>query len=90
MTFTKAAAAQMKEKILSAIEEKRAQDPFNKNLLKQAALVHGANITTIDSFCLGVVRNHFAEIDLNPDFRMADEGECNLMKQDVLEKVFEK
>ena len=90
MTFTKAAAAQMKEKILSAIEEKRAQDPFNKNLLKQAALVHSANITTIDSFCLGVVRNHFSEIDLNPDFRMADEGECNLMKQDVLDKIFEK
>lgn len=89
MTFTKAAAAQMKDRILKAIEEKRAVKPFDKNLQKQAALVHSANITTIDSFCMMVVRNHFAEIDLNPDFRMADEGETNLLKRDAVDEVLE-
>lgn len=89
MTFTKAAAAQMKDRILKAIEEKRAKDPFNKNLQRQASLVHTANITTIDSFCMMVVRNHFSEIDLNPDFRIADEGECNLIKRDALGEVLE-
>lgn len=89
MTFTKAAAAQMKERILKAIEEKRGLNPFDKNLQKQAALVHSANITTIDSFCMMVVRNHFAEIDLNPDFRMADEGETNLLKRDAVDEIME-
>lgn len=89
MTFTKAAASQMRERILKAIEEKRALRPHDKNLQKQAALVHSANITTIDSFCLNVVRNHFAEIDLNPDFRIADEGEINLLKRDALDEVLE-
>lgn len=89
MTFTNAAAAQMKERILKAIEEKRIQRPFDKNLQKQAALIHGANISTIDSFCLNVVRNHFADIDMNPDFRIADQGELKLLKQDVIEEVLE-
>ena len=46
-------------------------------------------ITTIDSFCLFVVRNHFEEISLDPNFRIADEGEIRLLEQDVLEQVFE-
>lgn len=89
MTFTKAAASQMKEKILAAINEKRIKNPQDKNLNKQYALVHNANIMTIDSFCMSVVKNHFEEIGLSPDFRMADEGEIRLLKQDVLEKVLE-
>ena len=90
MTFTKAAAEQMKEKILKAIEDKRSKDPTDKNLIKQAALVHNARITTIHGFCLDVIRNHFQEIGLDPDFRVADEGECRLLKADVIEKVIEK
>lgn len=89
MTFTRAAAAQMKEKILNAINEKRIENPENKNLNKQYVLVHNANIMTIDSFCMSVVRNHFGEINLSPDFRMADEGEMRLLQQDVLEGVLE-
>lgn len=89
MTFTRAAAAQMKEKILNAINEKRSINPHDRNLNKQYALVHNANIMTIDSFCMNVVRNHFGEIGLSPDFRMADEGEMRLLKQDVLEEVIE-
>ena len=89
MTFTKAAAAQMKERILDAINEKRSLAPHDKNLNKQYALVHNAYIMTIDSFCMSVVKNHFEEIGLSPDFRMADEGEIELLKQDVLAEVLE-
>lgn len=89
MTFTKAAADQMRERILQAIEEKRRENPFDRHLQKQSALVHNAKITTIHGFCLDVIRNHFYEIDLDPDFRVGDEGECRLMKQDVLEAVLE-
>ena len=89
MTFTKAAAAQMKERILDAINEKRSLAPHDKNLNKQYALVHNAYIMTIDSFCMSVVKNHFEEIGLSPDFRMADEGEIELIKQDVLAEVLE-
>ena len=89
MTFTKAAADQMRERILQAIEEKRRENPFDRHLQKQSALVHNAKITTIHGFCLDVIRNHFHEIDLDPDFRVGDEGECRLMKQDVLEAVLE-
>ncbi len=90
MTFTKAAAEQMKEKILKAIEDERSKNPTDKHLIKQAALVHNARITTIHGFCLDVIRNHFQEIGLDPDFRVADEGECRLLKADVIEKVIEK
>ncbi|MFT3982320.1 MAG: helicase-exonuclease AddAB subunit AddA [Lachnospiraceae bacterium] len=89
MTFTKAAADQMRERILQAIEEKRRENPFDRHLQKQSALVHNARITTIHGFCLDVIRNHFHEIDLDPDFRVGDEGECRLIKQDVLEAVLE-
>ncbi|HOO27689.1 MAG TPA: UvrD-helicase domain-containing protein, partial [Lachnospiraceae bacterium] len=89
MTFTKAAADQMRERIFDAIEEKRKENPFDAHLQKQSALVHHAKITTIHGFCLDILRNHFHEIGLDPDFRVGDEGECRLMKQDVLEKVLE-
>ena len=89
MTFTKAAAQQMKERILNAINEKRSENPYDQNLSKQYALVHNAYIMTIDSFCMSVVRNHYEEIDLSPDFRMADEAETKLIRQDVLSEVLE-
>ncbi|MDO4189056.1 MAG: helicase-exonuclease AddAB subunit AddA [Lachnospiraceae bacterium] len=89
MTFTRAAAAQMKERILDAINKKKSENPQDKNLSKQYALVHNAYIMTIDSFCMNVVRNHFGEIGLSPDFRIADEGEITLLQQDVLAEVIE-
>nr|MCR5602151.1 UvrD-helicase domain-containing protein [Lachnospiraceae bacterium] len=89
MTFTKAAAEQMKEKIIKAIDEKRAHDPLNRHLIRQSALVHNAKISTIHGFCLDVIRNHFQEIGVDPDFRVADEAEAKLLKKDVLEKVIE-
>jgi ATP-dependent helicase/nuclease subunit A len=90
VTFTKAAAAEMRQRIGDAIEKKREAHPEDKNLMRQSALIHNAQITTIDSFCLFVVRNHFGEIDLDPNFRIADEGELRLLERDVLDEVFEK
>ncbi len=90
MTFTKAAAEQMKEKILKAIEDKRSLDPTNRTLIRQATLVHNAKITTIHGFCLDVIKNHFQEIDLDPGFRVADEGECKLLKIDTVAGVIER
>ncbi|MBO5657384.1 MAG: helicase-exonuclease AddAB subunit AddA, partial [Agathobacter sp.] len=89
VTFTKAAAAEMKERIGAAIDKKLEEDPKNENLRAQQTLLHNAQITTIDSFCLFVVRNHFEEIHLDPNFRIADTGEIKLLEQDVLNQVIE-
>lgn len=89
VTFTNAAAAEMRERIQSAIEEKLALDPENLHLQKQSTLLHKAQITTIDSFCLFVIRNHFHEIGLDPGFRVADEGELRLLQKDTLAELLE-
>ena len=90
VTFTNAAASQMRERISDAIEEKLGNEPENVHLQKQAILVHNAYITTIHSFCLRVIRNHFNRIDLDPSFRIGDEGELKLLRADVLEKILER
>lgn len=89
VTFTSAAAGEMRERITAAISEKLAAEPENEHLQRQSALIHNAQITTIHSFCLFVIRNHFQEIGLDPAFRVADEGEIGLLMQDVLEDVLE-
>ncbi len=89
VTFTKAAAAEMRERIGTAIEKKLEEHPEDENLKKQQTLLHNAQITTIDSFCLFVVRNYFEEINLEPNFRIADQGEIKLLEMDVLNDVFE-
>ena len=90
VTFTNAAAAEMRERIGNAIEKQLEAFPDDENLRKQQTLLHNAQITTIDSFCLFVVRNHFEEICLDPNFRIADQGELKLLEMDVLNEVFEK
>ena len=89
VTFTNAAAAQMRDRVGIAIENELLEHPGNLRFSQQLALVHNAQITTIDSFCLYVIRNHFHEIDLEPNFRIADEGELKLLKQDVMERLLE-
>ena len=89
VTFTNAAAAEMRERIGNAIEKVLDEQPGNEHLLRQLTLIHNAQITTIDSFCLYVVRNHFHEIDLEPNFRIGDEGELKLLREDVLDRVLE-
>ncbi len=90
VTFTEAAAAEMKERIRNAIEKALEEDPENEHLQRQSSLIHGALITTIHSFCLSVIRDYFHTIDLDPSFRIGEEGELKLLKQDVLEEVLEK
>ena len=89
VTFTNAAAAEMRERIGNAIEKALDEQPGDEHLLRQLTLIHNAQITTIDSFCLYVVRNHPHEIDLEPNFRIGDEGELKLLREDVLGKVLE-
>lgn len=88
-TFTKAAAGEMRERIGKALSEKLKEDPENEWLQRQEALVSRAHITTIHGFCLYVIRNYFHTIDLNPNFRIADEGEIQLLKQDVVKEALE-
>lgn len=89
VTFTDAAAGEMRERISRAIEERLLLEPDNVHLERQAALVHNAKITTIHSFCLDVIRNYFNEIDLDPGFRMGDETELLLLRGEAMEEVVE-
>ena len=89
VTFTNAAASEMRERIGAAIEKRLNKQPENQHLQRQATLLHHAQITTIDSFCLFVIRNNFNEIGLDPGFRVADSGEAQLLKQDVISEIFE-
>ena len=89
VTFTNAAAAEMRERIAAGIAARLEADPGNDHIQKQSALLHNAQITTIDSFSLFLIRNHFNEIGLDPDFRVADEGEIKLLQQEVLGQLLE-
>ncbi|MDO4312136.1 MAG: helicase-exonuclease AddAB subunit AddA [Eubacteriales bacterium] len=89
VTFTEAAAAEMKERIREAVEDRVEKEPDNEHLRRQATLIHSAQITTIHSFCLSVIREHFHTIDIDPSFRIGEEGELKLLRQDVLAEVLE-
>jgi len=95
LTFTKATAAQMRERIANAVEKaldealKQENTAQIQHLQRQQVLIYNAQITTIDSFCLNVVRNNFNIIDLDPAFRVADETELSLIKADVIEELLE-
>lgn len=89
VTFTNAAASEMRERIAAGIAAMLVQYPDSEHIQRQAALLHNAQITTIDSFCLFLLRNHFNEIGLDPAFRIADDGEVKLMQQEVLQELIE-
>ncbi len=89
MTFTNAAAAEMRERIAQAVERKLSEQPDNEHLQAQAALVPYAQITTIDSFCLSLIRDHFNLLDIDPAFRIGDEGELKLLRADVMQSMLE-
>ena len=89
VTFTEAAASEMKERIHKAIEKTLEEQPDNEHLQRQATLIHQAKITTMHKFCLSVIREHFHTIGMDPGFRVAEEGEIKLLKRDVLECVLE-
>lgn len=89
VTFTNAAAAEMRERIAAGIAEQLEKHPESEHIQRQSTLLHNALITTIDSFSLFLIRNHFNEIGLDPAFRVADEGEIKLLRQDVLQELLE-
>ena len=91
VTFTNAAASEMRERVLDAIYKKLDENPNDEKLLRQITLLNKASICTIDSFCLEVVRNNFYELEnIAPNFRIADTTEIELLKQEVIEDMFEK
>lgn len=89
VTFTNAAAAEMRERIHGAILKKLEEDPDNAGLQRQAVLVHHAQITTIDSFCRFILSNHFQEIDLDPGFVVGDPGKMRLMEKEAMNRIME-
>jgi len=89
VTFTNAAAAEMRERIGLAINRALESDPGSALLRRQLALLQRANISTMHSFCLELIRQHFYRLELDPVFRVADEAEAALLQLDVLEELFE-
>lgn len=88
VTFTRAAAAEMRERISKAINKLLENDPYNPNLLKQKQLLYTASISTIDSFCSDVVREYFHALGVSRDFRIADEGELDVLRKTALDNAF--
>lgn len=89
VTFTKAAAAEMRERIGAALGERLANDPENAYLLRQQILLPSAQICTMDSFCNALVKQYFHELDIAPDFRLADDSERRALEEDVLSACVE-
>lgn len=89
LTFTNAAAAQMKSKISRAILELLKERPGDSNLERQAALIHNAQITTIHSFCLYLIRNNFSQLSIDPAFKVGDTGEIKLICEEVMDELIE-
>ncbi|WP_291650096.1 helicase-exonuclease AddAB subunit AddA [Clostridium sp.] len=89
VTFTSAAAAEMRERIAAAISKALEVNPNSKVLQRQLTLLSRANITTMHSFCLDVIKNYYHVIDLDPTFRISDETENTLLKLEVINDMFE-
>ena len=89
VTFTNAAASEMRERIGEAISKELHKNPQSRLLQRQLTLLNKSSITTIHSFCLEVIRNNFHRVDLDPNFRIADATEAVLLKQEALEELFE-
>ncbi|MDQ0192644.1 helicase-exonuclease AddAB subunit AddA [Paenibacillus wynnii] len=88
-TFTKAAAAEMRQRIREALDRELENTPDNDHLRRQLALLGRASITTLHSFCLEVIRRYYQQIPIDPGFRILNEHEAEMMRQELLEELFE-
>lgn len=88
VTFTNAAAAEMRQRIEKALADKCAEEPYNTKLLKQQLLISSADICTIDSFCIRLVRNNFSLLGISPDFKIADDSVDIKIKDSICKKLF--
>ncbi len=89
VTFTKAAAAQMRDKIAIALENMLEKEPSNEHFVRQLNYIEKANILTIDSFCYQVVKEHFHVLGIDPGIRVGEAGELGLLRAEILEEVIE-
>ncbi|SDZ81863.1 DNA helicase/exodeoxyribonuclease V, subunit A [Oribacterium sp. KHPX15] len=89
MTFTDAAAQEMRERIKLAIEARLQLNPHDPGLIREAGNIQNANISTIDSFCKKLITENYAAISLDPGFRIGDTGELKLLKSDVIAEILE-
>ena len=90
VTFTNAAANEMRQRISQALDDMMQRDPDNSFLFQQHLLLSKSSICTIHSFCSEVIRDHFQLLDLSPDFRIADETELGLLRSGAMEETLEK
>lgn len=90
VTFTRAAAAEMRQRISLALNSLLENDPYNSHLLRQKQLLYTASISTIDSFCSDIVREYFHVLGVSRDYRIADEGELDVLRNAALENAFNK
>lgn len=84
VTYTRAAASELKERLKNKLSQLIKNDPYNKTLLRQQMLINKAKISTIDSFCSSLVKEYFYALNIDRNFRIADESELMLMKKDAL------
>lgn len=89
VTFTNASAAEMRHRISEALEKAIDTNPTSKHLRKQLSLLNRASISTLHSFCLEVIRKYYYKIDCDPGFRIADETEAQLLRDEAMEELFE-
>ena len=89
VTFTRSAAAEMKERVSLALNSLLKEDPYNQNLLRQKQLIYKANISTIDSFCIEIIREYFYALDINKDFRLTDDHELKVLENEAMESTIE-
>lgn len=90
VTFTRAASAEMRSRIENALNNLLLKDPYNKHLLRQKQLLYNAKISTIDGFCTEFVRQYFYKLGIQSDFRIADDGELNILRSKALDNALEK
>ncbi|MBQ3134521.1 MAG: helicase-exonuclease AddAB subunit AddA [Oscillospiraceae bacterium] len=89
ITYTKAAAAELRGRIAKELNERLAEQPGDRHLCRQAALIYRAHISTVHSFCANLLREHAAALDLDPDFRLCDEGEAVILMDQVLSRLMD-